>query len=257
MSSTTVTRLTLGADAITDFTGTGLSVVGGALTVSTSSLANLDADTLDTLDSTYFLNASNLSAGTLPTGRLTGSYTGITGLGTVTAGTWNGTAISSTYLDTAVILGTEIDTSSELATILTDEVGTGGGFVRASSTMLTSPNIVGATLSGTISGGTFSGGTWQGNAISSTYLDTAVILGTEIDTSSELATLLTDETGTGAAVFAVSPVFTTPNLGTPSAATLTNATGLPVSTGISGLGTGVATFLATPSTANFAAAVTG
>jgi len=41
-----------------------------------------------------------------------------------------------------------------------------------------------------------------------------------------------------------SPVFTTPNLGTPSAATLTNATGLPVSTGISGLGTNVATALA-------------
>lgn len=40
-----------------------------------------------------------------------------------------------------------------------------------------------------------------------------------------------------------SPVFTTPNLGTPSAATLTNATGLPISTGVSGLGTDVATAL--------------
>jgi len=45
-------------------------------------------------------------------------------------------------------------------------------------------------------------------------------------------------------------------LGTVASATLTNATGLPVSTGISGLGTGVATFLATPSSANFAAALT-
>lgn len=53
-----------------------------------------------------------------------------------------------------------------------------------------------------------------------------------------------------------SPVLTTPNLGTPSSVTLTNATGLPVSTGISGLGTGVATFLATPSSANLIAAVT-
>jgi hypothetical protein len=53
-----------------------------------------------------------------------------------------------------------------------------------------------------------------------------------------------------------SPVLTTPDLGTPSALTLTNATGLPVSTGISGLGTGVATFLATPSSANLIAAVT-
>ena len=45
-------------------------------------------------------------------------------------------------------------------------------------------------------------------------------------------------------------------LGTPSSGTLTSCTGLPVSTGVSGLGTNVATFLATPSSANLAAALT-
>jgi hypothetical protein len=45
-------------------------------------------------------------------------------------------------------------------------------------------------------------------------------------------------------------------LGTPASATLTNATGLPISTGVSGLGANVATFLATPSSANLASAVT-
>ena len=74
--------------------------------------------------------------------------------------------------------------------------------------------------------------------------------------SANLAAALTDETGTGANVFATSPTLVNPNLGTPSAVTLTNATGLPVSTGISGLGSGVATFLATPSSANLAAALT-
>jgi hypothetical protein len=38
-------------------------------------------------------------------------------------------------------------------------------------------------------------------------------------------------------------VLVTPDLGTPSAAVLTNATGLPISTGVSGLGTNVATAL--------------
>jgi len=45
-------------------------------------------------------------------------------------------------------------------------------------------------------------------------------------------------------------------LGTPAAFVATNVTGLPISTGVSGLGTGVATFLATPSSANLAAALT-
>jgi hypothetical protein len=75
-------------------------------------------------------------------------------------------------------------------------------------------------------------------------------------TSAELAGVISDETGTGALVFANTPTLVTPILGTPQSATLTNATGLPISTGVSGLGTGVATFLATPSSANLASAVT-
>ena len=55
---------------------------------------------------------------------------------------------------------------------------------------------------------------------------------------------------------AVTLVYSGGALGTPSSGTLTNCTGLPVSTGISGLGTGVATFLATPSSANLLAALT-
>jgi len=63
-------------------------------------------------------------------------------------------------------------------------------------------------------------------------------------------------TGTGSVVRATSPTLVTPALGTPSSGTLTSCTGLPIDTGVSGLGTGVATFLATPSSANLAAAVT-
>jgi hypothetical protein len=53
-------------------------------------------------------------------------------------------------------------------------------------------------------------------------------------TSAQLAGVLSDETGTGVAVFATSPILVTPALGTPSAAVLTNATGLPLATGITG-----------------------
>lgn len=96
--------------------------------------------------------------------------------------------------------------------------------------------------------------TWAETAITSaarTVLDDASV-SAMVDTLGGASA-----TGTGGLVRATSPTLVTPVLGTPTSGTLTNCTGLPVATGISGLGSGVATFLATPSSANLAAAVTG
>jgi hypothetical protein len=56
-------------------------------------------------------------------------------------------------------------------------------------------------------------------------------------TSAQLAGVMSDETGSGALVFATSPTLVTPAIGTPSSGTLTNCTGLPVAGG----GTGAST----------------
>ena len=65
----------------------------------------------------------------------------------------------------------------------------------------------------------------------------------------------TTSTGTGSVVLNTSPTLITPALGTPSSATLTNATGLPISTGVSGLASGVSSFLATPTSSNLVSAI--
>lgn len=91
-----------------------------------------------------------------------------------------------------------------------------------------------------------------------TYTNAAIYPGAGIPNSTGTAwgTSYTT-TGTGTVVaLATSPSLTTPLLGTPTSGTLTNCTGLPISTGVSGLGTGVGTFLTTPSSANLASAVT-
>jgi|688.fasta_scaffold06632_10 hypothetical protein len=69
-------------------------------------------------------------------------------------------------------------------------------------------------------------------------------------------TTTVQELQSGDTLSLTSPTLVTPILGTPTSGTLTSCTGLPISTGVSGLGTSVATFLATPSSANLASCLT-
>jgi sugar lactone lactonase YvrE len=168
------------------------------------------------------------------------------------------TGISGLGAGVATFLATP--SSANLRTAVTDETGTGALVFATSPTLVTpalgTPSaLVGTNITGTAAGLTAGNVTTNANLTGAvTSVGNATSLGSF--TSANLRTALTDETGSGSAVFATSPTLVTPALGTPSSATLTNATGLPISTGVSGLGTGVATFLATPSSANLAAAVT-
>ena len=87
--------------------------------------------------------------------------------------------------------------------------------------------------------------------------NTQTLTNKTIDSASNTLTGVVTLTGTQTLTnkTLTSPTLTTPALGTPASGTLTNTTGFPTAN-LAGLGTGVATFLATPSSANLAAAVT-
>lgn len=205
------------------------------------------------------INGNQITSGTIGSSYLSGSYTGITGVGTLTAGTWNASTIGVAYGGTG-------------ATSLSGYVkGNGTSAFTASATIPTSDlsgtisngQLANSTISGVALGGnlfnltagsniTFSSGTtYNGSAaITIDATSTMVYPGAGIPNSTGSAWGTSySTTGSGTVVaLATSPALVTPNLGTPSAGVLTSCTGLPLTTGVTGTlgttngGTGLTSF---------------
>jgi len=148
------------------------------------------------------------------------------------------TALATVTVSQITGLGTGV------AAALAINIGSAGAFIAFNGAL------------GTPSSGTLTSCTGLPISTGVSGLGTGVATWLATPSSANLAATITGGTGSGALVFGTSPTLVTPALGTPSSATLTSCTGLPISTGVSGLGTGVATFLATPSGANLATALT-
>lgn len=125
------------------------------------------------------------------------------------AGTGSGDALTTNPLSQFAAT-----TSAQLRGVLSDEVGTGAAYFVGGA-LGTPPSGVATNLTGTASGLT------AGNVTTNANLTGPI-------TSSGNATSVASQTGTGSVfVMNTSPTLVTPNLGTPSAGVLTNATGLP------------------------------
>jgi len=162
----------------TYYAGTGLSLFAntfsiantgvtaatkGSASKSVTATVNAQGQLTSLTDQDIAIAASQISSGTIDTARISGSYTGITGVGTLTAGTWNATTI-------------DVANGGTGATTLTGYVkGNGTSAFTASSTVPTTD------LSGTISNAQLANSTISGVALGGSLYN--LTIGSGITTS--------------------------------------------------------------------------
>ena len=184
---------------------------------SNNTLSNIPNSALT--NNTVTVNGTSIALGasgtvTAAAGTLTGTTlnstvvtSSLTAVGTITTGVWNGTAIGNTYLANSTISGVSL--GSNLANLT---AGTNISFSSGTTYNGSSAITINATASPQV---------YPGAGIANS---TGTAWGTSYST-----------TGTGTVVaLATSPTFVTPILGTPTSGTLTNTTGLPLTTGVTG-----------------------
>ncbi len=129
---------------------TAVGTAGNAYSVVVGAASNTWANTLNTAIHNTFHDAANIISGTIDSARLSGSYTGITGVGTISTGTWQGSTVNVAYGGTGIV-------SATLNGVLFGGGGNGAFQVTGAGTegQVLTASATGVPQFSMISGGTF------------------------------------------------------------------------------------------------------
>ena len=208
--------LTLASNTFS-ITNTGVTAASvGSASKTLTATVNAQGQLTALADTNIAIVATQITSGTIDTARISGSYTGITGVGTLTAGTWNASTIGVAYGGTG-------------ATTLTGYVkGSGTSAFTASATVPTTD------LSGTITNAQLANSTISGVSLGSNLF--SLTIGSNLSGTSYNGSAAVTITNTATMVY--------PASGIP------NSTGSAWGTSYSTTGSGTVLALATGATLN-------